>query len=256
MTDPTPTVFSELLTTIIALNEVGDVEIAFRLSHAGTANSGYSLGVFQLDLAHQTEARETVENFLAGTGVFGENDMSIISHGFLATGNAKAIAPLYRSAIDGQIATRNGRAMVNSLDAGQLQTLLQSVGQALGNARANPRYGSDDAFRAFSDSVFFQALIADNANQYGPPLTFGRFIQGQTVTVGGDALALGSGAWDFRTFAAYEAHYSYVRASEQGAADMRRRRANVVNALDQNGVLGYDKADCLATIQDIYQAVG
>lgn len=257
MPNPTPTISSDLLKDIIARNEVGNRANAYKLSHAGVANSGYSVGVFQLDLAHQTGARDTVEDFLSGRGAFSRTDMASIRSGFARERNAKPIAAPLQAAINEQFQTQAGRAVIDALDAGQLEALMFYIGQAMGDAQANPRYPSDAAFRAFSESDLFQALMGDNVNQYGPPNTFGRYIQGQTVTVGGDSLTLGNGDWNFQAFASYEAHYSYVRNSQQGADDMCRRRTNVITVLDNHSALGNeDKATCLGIIQDTYTYVG
>ncbi len=255
MADQQPTISRALLTQIIAANEVGAPERAYVLSHAGTANSGYSVGAFQLDLAHRPEARDHVQTFLNGTGAFDAGDMAAINAGFLTTGNPAAIAGALKSTIDAQFATEGGHSMIDGLDAGQLDDLLGDIAQAMRNTQANPRYANDELFKTFSDSDLFQALIGDNANQYGPPNTFGRYMQGQTVTVGGVTLVLGNGPWDFQTFASYESHYSYVRNSEQGARDMRRRRTNVVNILADNNALGDQNQDeALQIIQTTYQA--
>jgi hypothetical protein len=257
MADPSVTIPVLLLKNIIATNEVGSLENAYFLSHAGTAKSGFSVGAFQSDLAYQASARQTVENYLSQSKAFDAADLAAIDQGFLSIGNPDAIASNVKTIINALFSTSNGRSLINGLDAAQLDALIGSIAQALGNAQANPRYVSDGAFKVFSDSNFFQALIGDNANQYGPPNTFGRYIQGQAVTVGGDTLELGSNPWDFAAFASYEAHYSYVRSSEQGATDMRRRRTNIVNILAANNALGDEnQADCLNTIQTVYQAVG
>jgi len=256
MADQTPTISRTLFTEIIATNEVGDPDNAYKLSHAGTANSGFSVGIFQLDLAHQPSARTTVENFLKQSDAFSDTDMATISQGLTTTGQPDAIAANLQAAMNTQFAEAAGQTMINGLDAGQLDGLMDNIGQACANAQANPRYTNDDAFKAFSDGDLFQALIGDNANQYGPPNTFGRYIQGQSVTVGGDSLELGDNLWDFQAFAAYEAHYSYVRNSEQGAHDMRRRRTNIMDILNAHGELDdAQKGDNLTIIQTTYQAV-
>lgn len=256
MANVTPTLSPTLLTEIIATNEVGSLDNAYVLSNAGVANSGYSVGAFQLDLAHQPGARQTVENFLDDCGAFSADDLSIIEQALLISGNANAIPQGLQAAINTEFATAAGKAMIDGLDAGQLNMLMAYIAQALGNAQASARYAADMAFRSFSDSVLFQALMGDNTNQFGPPNTFGRYIQGQAVTVGGDSLQLGDGPWNFQAFAAYEAHYSYVTTSEQGASDLRRRRTNVVDILGANGLLGGEtQAACLTIIQDTYQAV-
>lgn len=257
MANASPTLSRALLSEIIATNEVGSLENAYVLSHAGTANSGFSVGAFQLDLAHQASARTAVENFLGQCGAFSADELSAIGQALLTTGNPNAIPADQKAVINEQFATPDGRAMIDGLDSGQLNALMNDIAQARAAAQANPRYATDETFQSFCDSDLFQALMGDNANQYGPPNTFGRYIRGQAVTVGGDTVQLGDGSWDFQAFAAYEAHYQYVTASEQGAADMRRRRANVVNILSANGLLGDEsQADCLAVIQDTYQAVG
>ena len=250
------TISRTLLSTIIATNEVGDLANAYLLSHAGTAKSGFSVGAFQLDLAYQTDALTAVENFLSQSDAFSAPELASLRQQLTATGNPLAIAAPLKAAINAQFATAQGHAMIDALDRGQLNALMGFIGQACGDVQANPRYVSEAAFKAFSDSVLFQALIGDNANQFGPPNTFGRYIQGQAVTVGGDTVQLGDATWDFQAFAAYEAHYLYVTASEQGAHDMRRRRTNIINVLADNAALGdINQADCLAMIQATYQAV-
>ena len=255
MADQQPTISHKLLTQIIAANEVGSPERAYVLSHAGTAKSGYSVGAFQLDMAHRPEARDQVQTFLNGTGAFDADDLAAIEAGFLTTGNPAAIADALKSTIDTQFATEAGHSMIDGLDAGQLNDLLDDIAQAMRNTQANPRYADDGPFKMFSDSDLFQALIGDNANQYGPPNTFGRYMQGQAVTVGGVTLELGNDPWNFQAFASYESHYSYVQNSEQGARDMRRRRTNVINILADNDALGDQNQDeALQIIQATYQA--
>ena len=257
MANASPTLSRAVLTQIIATNEVGNLDNAYLLSNAGTANSGFSVGVFQVDLAHQPGARQTVETFLNDCGAFSAVDLSVIEQALVTVGNANAMAQSLKAAINTEFATAAGKAMIDGLDAGQLNALLGYIGQALSNARANARYAIEPAFQLFSNSDLFQALMGDNANQFGPPNTLGRYIQGQAVTVGGAALQLGDGPWNFQAFAAYEAHYSYVTASEQGAADMRRRRTTVVDILGDEGLLGDEnQTDCLSIIQQTYQAVG
>lgn len=257
MANPSPSIASALLSEIIATNEVGNLANAYVLSHAGTANSGFSVGAFQLDLAHQPGARTAVETFLAQCGAFGAAELEAIGQALVATGDPDALAPNLITLINENLAAPNGHALIDGLDSGQLNALLGDIGQAMGDARANPRYASDASFQSFSDSLLFQALIGDNANQYGPPATFGRYIQGLPVTVGGTALVLGDGPWNFQAFTAYEAHYGYVTGSRQGAGDMVRRRTNVVDILAAHDALGSEnQADCVAVIQQTYRAAG
>jgi len=56
MADRSESISRTLLTDIVTTNEVGNMDDAYKLSHAGTANSGFSVGAFQLDLAHQPTA--------------------------------------------------------------------------------------------------------------------------------------------------------------------------------------------------------
>lgn len=257
MADQSATISRELFSTVIATNEVGNLENAYLLSHAGTSNSGFSVGAFQLDLAHQPSARAKVESFLAQSDAFNAADLATINEGLLTSGEPNAIAANLKATVNAQFATAEGHAMIDALDAVQLNALMSYIGQACDDTQANPRYAADPAFKAFSDSDLFQALIGDNANQYGPPNTFGRYIQGQAVAVGGATVQLGDHPWNLETFASYEAHYSYVRSSEQGAHDMRRRRTNIVNVLAANNALGdINQADCLTIIQTVYQATG
>lgn len=257
MADQFVTISRDLLRDVIATNEVGDPANAYLLSHAGTSKSGFSVGAFQLDLAHQPGARTTVEDFLAQSDAFTSADLDTIKQGFLTTGNPDAIAADLKAAVNAQFATAEGHAMINGLDTGQLNDLMGFIDNACGDARANRRYAAEEAFRAFSDSDLFQALMGDNANQYGPPNTFGRYIEGQPVTVGGETVELGDNPWNFETFASYEARYSYVRSSEQGAHDMRRRRTNIINVLAAHDALGdVNQDDCLTIIQTVYQATG
>jgi len=257
MADQSPTISRDLFKNIIATNEVGSLALAYVLSHAGTANSGYSVGAFQLGFAQQSDARSTAEDFLSQSGAFSGDEMATISQGFVTKGNPDAIDAALKESVNTQFSTDSGKAMIDGLDAEQLDVLMGNIASAQASAQANPRYATDAAFKAFSDGDLFQALIGDNANQYGPPNTFGRYIQCETVTNGGDSLQLGDNHWDFAAFAAYEAHYKYVRASEQGASDMRRRRTNVVNILTTDGVLTAEEQTAdLAIIQSTYQATG
>jgi len=160
---PIPTLSPTLLTEIIATNEVGSLDNAYVLSNAGVANSGYSVGAFQLDLAHQPGARQTVETFLDDCGAFSADDLSIIEQALLISGNANVMAQSLQAAINTEFATAEGKAMIDGLDAGQLNTLMAYIAQALGKAQANARYATDLAFQSFSDSVLFQALMGDNA---------------------------------------------------------------------------------------------
>lgn len=257
MADQSPTISHALLKEIIAANEVGSMANVYILSHAGTSTSGYSVGAFQTDLSQRPTARQTVEDFLSQSGAFSSDELATISQGFLSTGNSDAIDAALKATINTQFATDSGKAMINGLDATQMDILMNDIAGAQTNAQANPRYATDAAFKAYSDGVPFQALIGDNANQYGPPNTFGRYIKGETVTNGGDSMQLGDNPWDFQAFASYEAQYKYVRDTEQGANDMRRRRTNVINILNANGMLSdEDQTTDLAIIQTTYQATG
>jgi len=230
---------------------------AYKLSHAGTANSGFSVGAFQLDLAHQPSALGTVDGFLTDCGAFSASDLDAIRHALTVSGNPQAISAALKSAIDAQFSGDPGRSMIDGLDAKQLVALMNFVNQACVRAQANPRYVSDVAFKAFCDSDLFQSLVGDNANQFGPPNTLGDFLEGQMVTVGGTKHQLGGDAWDFQAFVTYEASYKYIHNSAQGARDIRRRRTNIIDILDAQGMLDHeDKQAYLAIIQATYQSDG
>lgn len=228
---------------------------AYKLSHAGTANSGFSVGAFQLDLAHQPSARAAVERFFADCGAFSADDLDVIRQTLTLRGNPQAISAPLKSLIDAQFSGDLGRSMIDGLDAKQLVALVNFVNQTWLRAKANPRYVSDGAFKAFCDSDLFQSLVGDNANQFGPPHTLGDFLEGKIVSVGGAKKQLGDSAWGFKAFAVYEASYKYIHRSAQGAQDIRRRRTNIIDILDAQGLLGHeDKQAYLAIIQATYQS--
>lgn len=257
MADQSVSISRTLLTDIVTTNEVGNMDNAYKLFHAGTANSGFSVGALQLDLAHQPSALETVDQFLVNCGAFTANDLDAIRHALTLSGNPQAISDALKSGIDAQFATDPGQSMIDGLDAKQLVALLNFVKQAYTKTQENPRYVSDMAFKAFCDSDLLKALIGDNANQFGPPNTLGDFFKGDMVTVGGAKHQLGDAAWDFQAFATYEASYKYVQSSAQGARDIRRRRTNIIDILDAQGLLDHEDTQAyLAIIQATYQSEG
>lgn len=257
MADQSAGITRTLLTDVVTTNEVGDMDNAYKLSHAGTANSGFSVGAFQLDLAHQPSALKTVERFLADCGAFSADSLDVIRQTLPLRGNPQAISAPLKSMIDAQFSGDEGRSMIDGLDAKQLVALVNFVNQTLQKAQANPRYASDVAFKAFCDSDLFQSLVGDNANQFGPPNTLGDYLEGEIVSVGGAKQQLGDAAWDFQAFATYEASYKYIHSSAQGARDIRRRRTNIIDILDAQGMLDHeDKQAYLTIIQATYQSEG
>lgn len=248
-------ILRKLVSDIIATNEIGNVARSYRLSHAQTPKSGFSVGTFQLDLASRSGARNKVKELLEESDKFEEAEMIVIIKGLETKGNSKAIDPDFQTRINAELSSSLGKEVVNALDADQLDEVMGFINHATQSAQENPRYETDSEFKAFSDSDVFKCLMGDNSNQFGGPNTFGKYIKGDEVTVGGLRVQLDNDPWNVQAFANYEAKYAYTRNTEKGANDMRRRRRNAINILaDQNAIVPAEKLTCLEIIQDTYKA--
>lgn len=84
----------------------GNEKKAYSTQHAGTANSGYSLGQTQIDLAHRTRERSELVDFLRRQGTFSQDELAKLEQGLGSKGNNAAITDVLKNKLDGAIDRR------------------------------------------------------------------------------------------------------------------------------------------------------
>ncbi len=227
----------------------GNEKKAYSTQHAGTANSGYSLGQTQIDLAHRTRERSELVDFLRRQGTFSQDELAKLEQGLGSKGNNAAITGALKNKLDGAIGGEAGKALVKSWDDRQAAYVGLKTNEVVEAARSNPRYKSDPEFRKFADSPAFSAMVADNVNQFGDPKGLKRYVAGEKVELkSGKTAQLGDRSLNMGTLAEYESNYQWVRegdgarAPDKGAEDIKRRRLDVVDSLQEDRLISPEDA--------------
>lgn len=168
MIDPTSPLAAKIRAALRA-NEIGNGD-PYKLSYAGAGTSGASFGIFQGDLANNSTARNTLWKVLVGTGM-----APSIANGIIGAMNetcqACPLGPNTAAQIDGALASKAGRALVDQMDDAILATVLAEVGTSITSAAAADRPLDDGATIA----------IALWSNMTGLPSTLNRWLAGQAV---------------------------------------------------------------------------
>jgi len=204
-----------------------------QLQHAGTANSGFSIGVTQIDLAEQREPREQIAQFALDRGVISTKDPN--AKGRLEAQLAQRGNPAFLNTETGrnlnvQLDTPKGHAKAAKLDHDQADRVLDKVQSVLSAAKSNPRYKTDPAFKASLETKACQLSIADNINQYGQPNDLANFLSGRATEKVKDATGKPITMRDDQlctpeTFIEYESNFGFVKDPKKGGAISQRTRA-------------------------------
>lgn len=180
------TKFERLLHQALVLNELGTEAVAFRLSWAGTKESGYSYGFAQFDLA-------------AGAALHRRRLLAILRDAAEPGSDLEAVLPRLQVVLPlrvGEMSTAQRRliddntTLINdALGGDKGKTIIEQshrehLAKLIGQVNPLREVAIDEA-RAFIRSVAGRVYIADYCNQFGAPNTFARYLQGKPVRIGG-----------------------------------------------------------------------
>jgi len=173
---PTPDPASPLAAQIRAAlraNELGSAD-PYAFGYAGLGASGPSIGIFQGDLAVNSQARSTVWQILVGGGMPSAQANQII--GQLAQHcTASPLRPEDDAVVAAALASDEGRAAIDKMDDAILAGVLAHVGSSI------------DAAAAVGLDLDPGALcaIALWCNMTGAPSTLNRWLVGEPVALAG-----------------------------------------------------------------------
>lgn len=243
MTDLTIT--QNQIKMIVSASEVANDQEPYSLGHAGTSNSGYSLGYFQTDLSEHTVQADKFVGVLENSGQFTSIEMKTIKNEIEEKGRFNLKTGTLASKINAVLNTTTGTNFVNSLDKPQLKDLVDYTKQVVEAAQLNPRYATEPVFQETVQSAAFQALVASNINQYGPPKTLTDLLEGKNVVVNSQNVRIDpDNPFTIESFIRYESHYKMVSDPVVGGATlMRNRRINEIENLRTKGLLTQERAD-------------
>lgn len=222
------------------ITELGDTS-AYTLAHAGTANSGVSIGIMQTDLSVKANVkqRNTILEFAQKSGVFSIKELGKLRQELTKKGNRAFIKTQLAQDLSTLMQTPNGQPVVKNIDDAQAGAVLKDVEAVVEAARTNPQYASDEDFQALVESKAYQHLVGDNINQYGAPNQMRAFMEKTNKS------------FTIESFFDYESHYSMVADPKiGGAALMRYRRKKQITHLNAKGMLTAQQAEELTQAAD------
>ncbi|MEG3618433.1 hypothetical protein V5T82_08215 [Magnetovibrio sp. PR-2] len=215
----------------------------YKLSHAGTKNSGLSVGQMQTDFSEQS--RDTQKAFVEAVGLKG-NDAAKLATELGRKGNSSFVESELAAKVNENLKSQNGIAFVDNLDNRQVGILVDGVANVVQQAQSNPRYKHDPGFRSLIDSKAFQVMVASNVNQFGPAGKLGKYLGGEKVEIGKKTHELkAEEPLNLATLMSYESNYQQVTRSPQDAKLMRERRQGELRDLSKAGMItsfDYQKA--------------
>ncbi|MFQ5772896.1 MAG: hypothetical protein ACE5GS_00110 [Kiloniellaceae bacterium] len=221
--------FQRLLHEVLVRNELRQPADAYRLSWAGTARSGYSYGYAQFDLAAGgARPRRAFFRVLAGFAeqaprlapLLPQLEPALARRRGEMTAEEIDLIESHKRLINRALQSPEGRAVIDRMHVTHVEKLEGQVNALRDRANADAR--------GFVRSVEGRLYIADYCNQFGAPTTFARYIQGQTVRIGGRPKTL-TGRLTVPVWHDYVTSTKYAR---EHPADIRRRLRNVAKVVE------------------------
>ncbi|MBL4748934.1 MAG: hypothetical protein JKY17_09430 [Magnetovibrio sp.] len=170
------------------------------------------------------------------------------------TGNPKAVSTDVKNKINTALKAPAGKAYVEKLDNAQATKLESLTIQVVEAAQLNPRYATESVFQDTVHSAAFQALVASNINQYGPPNTLTDLLEGKNVVVHFQNVRIDPDRpFTIESFMRYESHYKMVNdfSIKDGAKIMRNRRINEIENLRKENLLTTKRAQELTQTANV-----
>ncbi|MCR4378645.1 MAG: LysM peptidoglycan-binding domain-containing protein [Rhodospirillales bacterium] len=230
--------------------EIGNHD-PYALSHAGTKNSGYSIGAMQVDLSIPANQFARATLVRKTSGQHPEIKSADLDSALATKGKPDALSAAQRDAVNAALKTKDGQGLVAKYDRIAALEAIVGTRTVVESARINPRYKTDSKFRATIESKAFQALVADNANQYGSPTDLARYVKGRpTLKVKdgqGNPLQLDAKqSFGLDTFVDYQRNYSFAQDNQAGAKIMRTRMTKQLDQLAEAGAIDQKQHAALA----------
>ena len=166
----------EILETLRRTELTGG-ESPHALQHAGTPQSGYSVGVTQRDFAQmRPEDLKDFEQVLQYASHLGETTGETIRKALARPGKSSVVES-HRKAIDAALATAAGRSWIAGVDRRRAERVEELMQEVIAAARPESR--------PWLTSPTGRRALADNINQFGEPNSLKEFVAGRVARFNG-----------------------------------------------------------------------
>ena len=204
---------------ILKRNELGGAN-PHALQNAGTARSGYSVGVTQRDFAQmEPEQREEFIDLLEIESKLDEDTRDDLKKTLAKRGKHRLVEA-NKEAIDEALATPVGRAWIERVDRVQADRIAWRMQKVIDAARPENR--------VWLTSPTGRRALADNINQFGEPNRLKTFVSGGTARFNGKNHKL-EGKLTTEKFVAYVRDYKYF---QEHPKDLKRRLGGIAKAVN------------------------
>jgi hypothetical protein len=227
---------------MLKASETGGNSNPNQLSFARKGASGWSVGEVQNDLGKHPDIAKDLAKELVKNGKFTESEKEVVTT-WLNTRPSETLGKEdqeKKKKIDEYLASDAGKDWVEKQDKAQVKKVAGDANQVVEAAKRNPRYQTDQAFRAEVDSDRFALQSADMMNQFGSQEGLKKWAEGGTGTVGGREVKMGTAVPNFETMVNIELGSTYLKDSDGNENDaninsQRNRRNKFVTFLENEG---------------------
>jgi hypothetical protein len=192
-----------------------------QLSFAQKGASGWSLGEVQNDLKQNEKIANQLAKKLVESGKFAENEREGVEI-WLKTRPSNTLGTEdqeKKKKIDEYLASDAGKKWVSDQDKAQVNSVLSKANEVVEAAKRNPRYQTDQAFRAEVDSDRFALPTADMINQYGSHDGLKKWAEGGKGRIGGRDVEMGAAVPSFETMIGLEMGSTYLKDDKGNEKD-------------------------------------
>jgi hypothetical protein len=240
--------FKKRLHKVFLNNELDGTETpAYKISHAGTAQSGYSFGFNQMDIANNATAKTILENIIdnaknsANALIINATQKTAIKSVWTTKGSASALSSSQKTLLDNALQSTYGISKVNSEYNDELDTIIAHIDSVVASV-------TDAADKAFlQGSIASKLFLADYHNQFH--LSIGgklhNYLKGQSVVLGSNTIQK-EGVLDWPDLMKFYAKTKYCTDSP---SDGKRRSKTVI---DQSDLAAADKASYKKQVDDAF----
>jgi LysM repeat protein len=230
---------------------------AYQLSDAQKGRSGWSVGRTQIDLGQQTDRHGEFSDLLKKSGKLTDQEIGSAMGDLSSIGRTKKMSAELQGKVNGVLASKDGKAMLDRWDEGQIEAMVSRVDDARAAARENPRYSSDSAFRRQVDSPAFAGAIAGHANQYENSSRIKEWLRGNEIEVNGTKVKLGDKVPGIDALADIEMNSEYLKADgkeiPKNVEAQHTRWQAIVGQLERQGDVTAEEAGAMrGTVRDRY----